>query len=79
MLTRGSWDGIYVPNDGREAEIRDACSTRVVNKDIPLAGRQHRCEIWIRTGTNSFQVPVDNVAGMQIAETPRDIGYLKLG
>ena len=36
VMTRGARYGIQILGDGSEAEIRDACMTKVIHKDIWL-------------------------------------------
>ena len=73
-VKRGGRYGIQVLSDGSETKIRDACMTRVVHKDIRLAECQHGSAMRFRTATYSFEVPMNQIAGVEVAEALGDVG-----
>jgi hypothetical protein len=78
MLTRGTPHGIQVSGDRGEAEIRNACMTRVVYEDVWLAGCQYRYESRFRT-KYSLEVSVNHIGGVEVPETLGDVGQLATG
>ena len=73
-LVRGTLDGIQVLSDCSEAKIRDERITGVVHKDVWLAGCQYSGKTRYIITTYSLQVPVNYVAGVEVAEASGDIG-----
>ena len=64
---------IRVLSDRSEPEVRDARVAVVVHKDVWLAGCQHS-EVKSRVFTYSFEVPMNHVARVEVAEALNDIG-----
>jgi len=73
LLNRGASDGIQVLGDGGETKVRNACTTRLIYKDVLLAGCQHG-KTRVRIATYRLEVPMDHVAAVEVAETLSDIG-----
>ena len=73
-LTRGALHGIQVLGDHSKPKIYNARSIRVIYKDVWLAGCQHCCKTRFVMITYSLEVPVDHIAGVEVAEALRDIG-----
>ena len=71
-------DGIQVLSNCGETEVRDQCITRVIHEDVWLAVCEYSCKTGYKT-TYSFEVPMDNIAGVEIAEATGDVGYLASG
>jgi len=69
MLTRGGPHGIHVLSDRSQTKICNSRSTGVVHKDVWLA-RYHDGEKMFRTTTYPLEVPVNYVAGVEVAEAP---------
>jgi len=76
MLMCGTLHGIRVLSERGKAKIGDACMTRVVHQDVRLAERQRSSEMRFRTATYSLEIPVNHVAGVEVAEALSNIGYL---
>ena len=53
--------------------------TGVVHKDIRLARCQCGGDLRLRTATYPFEVPVNDVAGVEIAEALSDVRQLATG
>ena len=51
----------------------------VVHEDVGLVGRQYDDKTRIVATTYSFEVPMNYVASMKVAEALGDIGYLLTG
>jgi len=73
MMSCGALDGIQVFGDRGEAEIRDACMTGVVHKDIWLAECQCCSKRGSRTTAYSLDIPVNYIASMKVSETLSDV------
>ena len=73
-VKRGGRYGIQILSDGSEAKIRDACMTRIVHKDVRLAECQHSSAMRFRIATYSFEVPMNHIAGVEVAEALSDFG-----
>jgi hypothetical protein len=73
MLTRGTPYRIWVLSDCGEAKIRETRMARVVHKDIHLAECQCGGETIFRTTTYSLEVPVNDIARVEVAEALSDI------
>jgi hypothetical protein len=52
---------------------------RVVDKNVRLAGRQYGREMRFRTATYSLEVPMNDIAGVEVAEALGDVGKLATG
>ena len=72
-LKCGVLNGIRVVSEHGKAKIRDVCMTRVVHKDVLLAGRQYSSETRFRTVTYSLEVTMDHIARVEVAEADSDI------
>ena len=72
-LTRGAPRGIQILGYCGEAKIRNTCITRVVHKDVWLAGESISGKTGFRTTTHSLEVPVNHIAGVKVAEALSDI------
>jgi hypothetical protein len=72
MLGLGAPCGIHISGDRGEAKIRDFCMTRVVHKNIWLGVCQCDGGIIFRT-TYSLEVPMNDTAGVEVAEALGDI------
>jgi len=75
-LMRDGPYGIQVLSYGGEAKIRDACMTRVVHKDVRLVEYQHGGTMGFRTATYSLEVPVNHIAGVEVAQALSDVEQL---
>ena len=51
----------------------------VVDKDVRLAGRQYGGETSFRITTYSLEVPMNDIAGVEVAEALGDVGKLATG
>jgi len=78
-MTRGVRCGIQISSDSGNAKIRDACMTRVVHKDVRLAKCQHGSEMRSRTTTYPPEVPMNYIAGVEVAEALSDVRQLVTG
>ena len=65
--------GIEVFGDRSEAEIGDPCMTGVVHEDVRLAVCQCGHEARFRTATYSLEVPMNDIAGVEVAEAFSDV------
>jgi hypothetical protein len=74
MLRLGARYGIQVLSDRSETKIRDSCMTGVVHKDIWLTGCQYGGETRFRTTTYPLEVPMNDIAGVEVAEALGDVG-----
>jgi len=72
VMTRRARYGIHILSDCSEAEIRDACMTGVVHKDVRLVECQHGIETGFRT-TYSFEIPMNHIAGVEVAQALSDV------
>jgi len=76
MLKCVTLHGIRVLSERGKAKIGDACMTRVVHQDVRLAERQRGSETGFGTATHSLEIPVNHIAGVEVAEALSNIGYL---
>ena len=60
-------------SDRSQAKIRDARMPVVIYKDVWLAGCLHNNKIRFGTTTYTFEVPMDHIAGMKVAEALSDV------
>jgi len=72
-LKRGRPHGVQVLRDRGDTEICDARTAGVVHKDVCLVGCQYGGKMRVRI-TYSPEVPMDHIAGVKVAEAPRDVG-----
>lgn len=61
-------------SDCRKAEIRDASAAGLVHKDVWLVGCQYDREWGPKTITYSFEVAVNHIAGVEVANSGDDVG-----
>jgi len=73
LILCGTLLGTCVFSDRGEAKIRDACVTTVVHEDIRLAECQRDGKPRFRTISYSFEVPVNHIAGVEVAEALSDV------
>ena len=73
MLTRSTPRGIQISCDCSEAKIRETRMTGVVHKDVRLSRCQCGADLRLRTATYPLEVPVDDIAGVEIAEALSDV------
>jgi len=76
---RGTPYGIHALSDPGLADVRDARMPRVVHKDVWLAERQYGGEMRFRVTTYPLEVPVNYIAGVEVAETLSNIRQLVMG
>ena len=74
MLTRGTPRGIRVFNDSSKAEICEARMTGIVHKDVWLGVYQCGGETRLRVTTYSLEVPMNDIAGVEVTEALSDVG-----
>ena len=74
MSTRGAPHGIQVASDRSEAKIRQTCMTGVVHKDVLLDMYQYGGEARHGTTTYPLEVPMNDIAGVEVAEALSDVG-----
>jgi len=79
VVTRGGPHGVQVLSDRGEAEIRNSRMTRAVHKDIWLAGCQYSSEARSRSATYSLEIPMNHVAGVEVAQALSNVGQLVTG
>ena len=73
MVMRSTSYGIQVLSDCSEAKIHNARVTGVVHKDVWLVGYQYCGEMRLKT-TYSLKVPMNHIAGVEVAEALSDVG-----
>ena len=73
MLTGRAACGFQVLSDRSEAKIRETRMTGVVHKDVRLSRCQCGADLRLRTATYPLEVPVDDIAGVEIAEALSDV------
>jgi hypothetical protein len=74
MLIRDTLYGVQISSDRSEAKVREMCMTAVVHKDVWLDVCQCGGKTRFRTTTYSLEVPMNNIAGVEIAEALSDVG-----
>ena len=73
-LARGTvTKGILVSSNHSQAKIRDACMTIVIYKDVWLTECLRNDEIRFGKTTYPFEVPMNNIAGVEVAEALSDV------
>ena len=75
-LNRGTLYRIEVPSDRGEAKICESSMTGAIHNGVSLDVHQYSGETRVRTTTHSLKVPMNDVAGVEVAETPSDVGQL---
>jgi len=73
LLIRGALHGIQVLSHRGDAEIHDARTARLVHENIRLIGCEYDCRTGFRTTTYSLEVPMDHIAGVEVAEAISDV------
>jgi hypothetical protein len=74
VVTRRTPHGIQVLSNRSEAKICDVHVSDVVHKDVWLAECQYSGETIFGITTYTLEVPVDDIAGVEVVEAPSDIG-----
>ena len=78
-LTLGTPHGIQVQSHRSEPEIRDTRITGVVHEDVWLDMCQRGGKTGVKTITYPFEVPVNHVARVEVAEALGNVGQLIIG
>jgi hypothetical protein len=73
LTFQGTPRGIQVLSDRRETEIRDSCMAGLIHEDIWLDTSQRGLKTGLISITHSFQITVNNVAGVEKVKTFSDI------
>jgi hypothetical protein len=74
MLMRGTLYGVWVLSDRSEAKVRETCMIRVVHKDVWLHVCQYSGRIRFRTTAYTLEVPMNNIAGVEVVEALSNVG-----
>ena len=74
MLTLGALHGIWVQSHCSELKVGDTRITRVVHEDVWLDTRQYNSETEVRMTTYSLEIPMNHIAGVEVAKALCDIG-----
>ena len=69
-LGLGTPDGIRVLSDHSEAKICETRMTGIIHKNVVLAGCQCGDETRLGAITYPLEVPVNNIAGLEVVEAP---------
>jgi hypothetical protein len=78
-LNRGTLYRIQVPSDHSEAKICESSMTGAIHNCVWLDVHQYGGETRIKTATHSFEVPMNDIAGVEVVDTPSDVGQLGMG
>ena len=65
--------GIQIQSDSSETKVRDPRITGVVHEDVRLGTCQYGRETAVRTITYPFEVPMNHIAGVEVAEALSDV------
>ena len=79
MLIWSIPDRIHVLSDHGETAIGDQRTAGGVHKDVRLVGCQYPVAKRSRTITYPPEIPVNDIAGVEITEAIRNVGYLGRG
>ena len=74
MLMRDTLYGIQVSSDRSEAKVCETCMIGVVHKDVWLDVCQCGGKTRSRSTTYPLEVPVNDIAGVEVAEALSDVG-----
>ena len=74
MLIRDTLYGVQISSDPSEAKVRKTRMTAVVHKDVWLDVCQCDGRTRFKTITYPLEVPVNDIAGVEIAEALSDVG-----
>jgi hypothetical protein len=74
MLIRDALYGVQISSDRSEAKVRKMCMTAVVHKNVWLDVCQCGGRTRFRTITYPLEVPMNDIAGVEVAEALSNVG-----